>query len=100
MSYQRHWCCLCLGATMAEVVYLADKKSIPPKSATFEHAGQKYTCIFDPNAPKGEQWVWKVDYVRTYRYFGSSPTMEMATVKARRKIHEMNVRMRRQEEDE
>lgn len=60
------------------------------KRVTYEHGGQKYTCAFDPNAPTGEQWVWYVDYVTTYRYVGSAPTMEKAAGDARRKIHHLN----------
>lgn len=79
---------------------MADKKPIPPKSETFEHAGQKYTCTFDPNAPKNQQWVWKVDYVRTYPYFGASATMEAAAKKARLLIHNMNKHTIASEESE
>jgi hypothetical protein len=79
---------------------LADRKPIPPKSETHEHAGQRYSCTFDPNAPPGEQWVWKIRYIRTYLYFGSSPTMEAAAVKARLKIHNLNKRVASEEENE
>jgi hypothetical protein len=75
---------------MAKVIHLSDRKPIPPKVVSGEHAGQRYTCRFDPNAPKGEQWVWRVDYKRVYPYFGASPTAEAAAVKARRLIHMMN----------
>jgi hypothetical protein len=82
------------------VVNLADYKPKPvkPKSETHEHAGQKYTCRFDPNAPDGQKWVWIVDYVRVYREVGSGPTMEAAASKARRHIHSMNKRIMAQEE--
>lgn len=75
---------------MGKVISLSTKKLIPPKRETFEHAGQRYTCMFDPNAPPGRQWVWLVDYVQTYRYFGSSPTMESAAKSARLQIHTLN----------
>lgn len=80
---------------MAEVIKLAEQrkaKPVTPKSETFDHAGQRYTCRFDPNAPRGQQWVWCVDYVRTYHYSGSGPTMESVAAAARRKIHMLNVR--------
>lgn len=75
---------------MSQVVYLAERKPIKPKSETFEHGGQKYTCTFDPNAPKHEQWVWTVNYTRVYAHFGACPTMEAAASRARRLIHAMN----------
>lgn len=75
---------------MAEIIKLSDKKSITPKSETFEHAGQRYTCTFDPNAPPGEKWVWRVKYMRAYLYFGNAQTLEKASVKARKLIHSMN----------
>jgi hypothetical protein len=85
---------------MSGIVNLADYKPKPirPKSETFDHAGQKYTCRFDPNAPKDQQWVWVVDYIRVYRFMGSGPTMEAVASKARRQIHTMNKRMNAQDE--
>lgn len=79
---------------MGEVVNLSDrqKHASQSKRVTYEHGGQKYTCQYDPNAPAGEQWVWLVDYVCTYRYIGSAPTMEKAASDARRKIHSLNKR--------
>ena len=73
----------------AEVIRFMARET-KPKSETFEHAGQKYTCMFDPNAPKGEQWVWYVDYIRTYRYVGNASTMDKAAANARRQIHKLN----------
>jgi hypothetical protein len=69
---------------------MSERKAIPPKSQAFEHGGQRYTCTFDPNAAKGEQWVWQVKYVRHYPYSGSAATMEAASKKARLLIHNMN----------
>lgn len=83
---------------MAKVVYMAERKSISPKTETFDHGGQKYTCTFDPNAPKHQQWVWHVEYVRKYPYFGSCPTMEAAASKARKLIHSMNTHVIKWEE--
>lgn len=71
-------------------VILLPTKVIPPKSETYEHAGQRYTCTFDPNAPPDKRWVWRVDYVRIYPYYGSCATMEAAAVAARRRIHMSN----------
>ena len=85
---------------MGSVIYLTDKKPIPPKSETFEHAGQRYTCTFDPNAPKDQRWVWKVDYVRIYPQYGACPTMEAAARKARLHIHAMNKHITASEENE
>jgi len=84
--------------SMGKVILLPTKNRIPPKSETFEHAGQRYTCVFDPNAPPGERWVWLVDYVRTYRYYGSSPSLEAAAIAARKRIHMCNQRIVQQEE--
>lgn len=82
------------------IVHLADYKPKPikPKTETHEHAGQKYTCRFDPNAPEGQQWVWIVDYVRVYHYAGSGPTMDAASATARRRIHALNKRAIESEE--
>ena len=93
---------VCGEFNLAEVINLAQKreaKPIPPKTDTFEHAGQRYTCRFDSNAPPGQQWVWIVNYTRVYRYFGSGPTMEAVAAFARRKIHMMNLRQIAQEEE-
>ena len=88
---------------MAVVINLAEQrkpKPIPPKTATFEHGGQRYTCRFDPNAVREKQWVWTVSYVRTYQYFGHASTMEGASANARRKIHKLNVTRMNQEEND
>lgn len=79
---------------MSGIVNLADYKPKPitPKSVTYEHAGQRYTCRFDPGAPKDQQWVWTVDYISTYRFIGSGPTLDAVATKARRQIHKMNQR--------
>lgn len=70
---------------------MADKRQpIKPKSESFEEGGQRYTCTYDPNAPKENRWVWEVHYTIVFRYFGSKPTMEAAASTARRKIHALN----------
>lgn len=85
---------------MTNVVHMADRKPIPPKTITDTHAGQRYVVTFDPKAPPHEQWVWVVDYVRVYSHYGASPTAEAAGVKARRLIHRMNQHKSAQEENE
>ena len=72
---------------MGKVVQLPTK--IPPKSETYEHAGQKYRCTYDPNAPSNKKWVWNVDFICIFKYFGSSPTLEAAARAARLKIHSL-----------
>jgi hypothetical protein len=74
---------------MPEVVYLADRKPIPNKTITDRHAGQRYTCTYDPNGLPHQRWVWVVEYVCTYKFFGSSPTAEGASRAARKRIHSM-----------
>jgi hypothetical protein len=86
--------------SMAEVVYLAERKPIPPKSITDKHAGHRYTCTFDPNAPPGEQWVWHIDFTRVYRFYGAARTAEAATKAARLKIHSLTLRRQAEEENE
>lgn len=85
---------------MGKVINMSDRKPIPPKSQTYEHGGQKYTCTFDKNAPAGQQWVWTLNYKRVYPYFGTAPTLEAASVKARRQIHSLNKRVIASEEDD
>lgn len=82
------------------VIQLTDYKPKPikPKTVTYEHAGQKYTCRFDPNAPEGQQWVWVVDFVRVYQTIGSAPSLEAASKKARLHIHNMVKRVMTAEE--
>lgn len=74
----------------AMVIDMATRKAIKPKEQVYEHAGQRYRCCFDPNAPPNEQWVWIVEYVQTYRYYGHAPTLEGASKGARLKIHKLN----------
>jgi hypothetical protein len=64
---------------MGKVVHL---NTIPPKSETHEHAGQKYTVTFDPNAPELQRWVWVANCVREYPHHGSSATKDAAVTKA------------------
>lgn len=85
---------------MGKVIKLQSRKPIPPKSINDSHAGQRYTVTFDPNAPPGEQWVWIVDFTRTYRFIGACPTIEHATRDARRRIHRLVTRQQKEEEGE
>lgn len=79
---------------------MSDRKPVTPKSEVFEHAGQKYTCRFDPNAPPNERWMWVVNYTRTYQYIGNAATLEKASVKARKQIHALNKHVIEIEENE
>jgi hypothetical protein len=84
---------------VGEIIKLATaNKGQATKTVSYNHAGQRYTCTFDRNAPIDRQWVWHVDYVVTYRYVGSSPTMDKAASDARRKIHALNKQQIEQEE--
>jgi hypothetical protein len=85
---------------MAKVVYLTDRKPIPPKTITDTHAGQRYTCTYDPNAPPHERWVWVVHFKRTYQFYGACSTAEAATKQARKRIHTMTLHQQMEEEGE
>ena len=88
---------------MAMVINMAEARKrapITPNRKTFEHGGQKYTCVFDPNAPEGKQWTWIVNYVHTTKFVGSSPTLEAASKKARLEIHSMNKLLAKLEEND
>jgi hypothetical protein len=75
---------------MGKVINLSENKPIPPKSETITHEGQRFTVTYDPNAPEHERWVWKLNYVVTYEYFGSQPTIETARQRAKRMITSLN----------
>jgi hypothetical protein len=85
---------------MAKVIYLAEHKPIPPKQIVGRDGIQKYTVTFDPNAPFHSQWVWQVDYVRTYTLYGSTSTQSSAVKEARKQIHSWNRYMIDLEENE
>lgn len=74
---------------MAEVIYMADVQPIKPKNITGIHHGQRYSVTFDPNAMKHEQWVWVVDFVRKYKFFGACPTQDAAQSRAYARIMKM-----------
>jgi hypothetical protein len=88
---------------MAMVINLAEARKrapVTPNQQTFEHGGQKYTCIFDPNGEPGKQWVWILPYVRTYKYVGTCKSLQEASVQARRQIHRLNRDYIKREEDD
>jgi hypothetical protein len=84
---------------VAEVIYMADHKPIPPKQVTGNDGKHRYTVTFDPNAPFHAQWVWQVDYVRTYQYYGSTSTQGSAIKEARKQILAMNKHIIKWEEN-
>ena len=66
---------------------MAEVTQIPtPKNETGMHRNQRYTLTYDPNAPVHERWVWQVDFVRTYKFFGACPTLDAAKSRALRRI--------------
>jgi len=75
------------------------RKPIPPKEERVTHKGQSFVCRYDPNAPDGSRWVWVLDFVRTYRYFGNAATLEAAKSQARRRITKLTTRQAVSEED-
>lgn len=85
---------------MTKVVYMADVHPIKPKSESYTHMNQRYTCTFDPNAPPHQQWVWQVDFVRTYKFFGSAPSLDGAQSRACMRIKQMTDRTHTAEENE
>jgi hypothetical protein len=66
--------------------------TIPPKSESIEHEGQRFTITYDPNAPEHQRWVWEVRYKVTYPFFGAQPTREAARQRAVRKINSLVAR--------
>lgn len=75
---------------MAEVIRLSDRKPIKPKQIVDRDGPHKYTVTFDPNATLGNQWVWQVDYVRVYEFYGATSTQASAVKEARKQILAMN----------
>lgn len=72
-----------------EVIYLSDRNVIPPKSVSAQHKLQQFVCTFDPNAPTHERWMWQVNFTRTYKFYGSAPTLSQAQSKARARIDKL-----------
>lgn len=85
---------------MGKVIRMPERKAIPPKTINGMHAGQRYTVVFDSNAPITERWTWIVDYTRVYRMYGACPTAEAAGAQARKRIHRMTQRQHMEEESE
>ncbi len=85
---------------MAEIIHMADVRPIPPKVVNSTHMHQRYTCTFDPNAPPHERWAWQVDFTRTYKHFGTAPSLPLADKRARKRIQELMGRIVKQEEAE
>jgi hypothetical protein len=74
---------------VAEVIYMADVKYIPPKVVVGRHLQQRYTCTFDPNATPDARWAWQVDYTYTYHYYGTAPSLPLADRRARKCIQKL-----------
>lgn len=74
---------------MTEVIYLAERYAIPPKSVTCIHKQQRFVCTFDPNAPVHERWVWQLDFTRTYKFYGAAPSLARAQKLARSRIDKL-----------
>lgn len=62
-------------------------KPTKPKSETHFYNGHRYHLTFDPNAPTGNQWVWRAFVTRTYEFVGEAATIQNAASQARRKIN-------------
>jgi hypothetical protein len=74
---------------MVEVVYLSERKPIPPKSVSAMHMQQNFVCTFDPNAPVHERWLWQVNFTRMYKFYGSAPSLARAQRQARARIDKL-----------
>jgi hypothetical protein len=61
---------------------------------------QRYTCTFDPNAPPHARWAWEVNFVRSFKYFGTAPSLPLADRHARKRIQQLLDRVVKQEEAE
>lgn len=85
---------------MAEVIRLSDRKPIQPKHIEGKDGKHKYTVTFDPNASHHSRWVWQVEYVRVYEYYGATSTEGSAVKEARKQILAMNKHLIEWEENE
>lgn len=85
---------------MVEVIYLSERKPIPPKSISAVHLQQQFSCTFDPNAPVHERWMWQVNFTRTYKFYGSAPSLIRAQRQARARIDKLIGAQHRAEEAE
>jgi hypothetical protein len=71
---------------VGEIIKMSEVRHIPPKVVNSIHLHQRYTCRFDPNAPPEQRWAWEVNFVRTYKHFGTAPSLPLADRRARRCI--------------
>jgi hypothetical protein len=71
---------------MADIINMSQHRPIPPKHVQGIHLHQRYTITFDPNAALHEQWVWQVDFTRTFKYYGSARTLSQAQRQACKRI--------------
>jgi hypothetical protein len=85
---------------VAEIIRMADVRPIPPKVVSSIHMHQRYTCTFDPNAPPHARWAWEVNFVRSFKYFGTAPSLPLADRHARKRIQQLLDRVVKQEEAE
>lgn len=85
---------------MAEVVYLFDGNTIPPKSHTDTHLHHRFVCTFDPNASADKRWVWVVSFTRVYKYYGATVSLARAQQQARAQIKKLVNAEHRAEENE
>jgi len=76
------------------------RKPIPPKEERFTHKGQTFLCRYDPNGTDASRWVWVLDYVRTYRYFGGAVSLQAAKSQARRRIDRLTTRQTAHDESD
>ncbi len=87
-------------ASVGEIIKMSEVRYIPPKVVNSTHMHQRYMCRFDPNAPPHERWAWEVDFVRTYKHYGTAPSLPLADKRARKCIQQLLGRIERQEEAE
>ena len=85
---------------MGSVIYLSERAPIPPKSINELYLRQRYTVTFDPNAASHEAWVWEVAFTQTYRFMGSSKSLELAKKQAKKRITRMSNEVETQEANE
>lgn len=60
--------------------------SIPPKTETSTHEGQRYTLTYHPGEPEGHRWGWYVAFRATYDFYGNATSLEAARRAACRQI--------------
>jgi hypothetical protein len=85
---------------MADIISMSEHRVIPPKMVQGSHLHQRYTIVFDPNALPSERWVWQIDFVRTFKYYGSAATLTLAQRQACKRIQVLLNKQHRDEEAE